>query len=266
MDSGVGGLSIVREIQRQLPHEDLLYFADSGRCPYGVRPQAEILHMTRQIATFLREQGAKALVIACNTASTASVATLRQEWPDFPIIGMVPAVKPAATQTQSGVIGVLATEATGKAPVLQDVIDRFATGVKVLIATPPGLVEAVEAGEASSQTTRITLERAVAPMLEAGADTLVLGCTHFPFLRPILKELVQGRMTLIDSGEAVALQTARVLKTANLLNLQTGQGKLTCYSSGNPNQSRQVIAQLLDLDNPATLDLQLVELATASLV
>jgi glutamate racemase len=258
LDSGVGGLSILEEIRRQLPHEDILYFADSGNCPYGVRPPSEIRDLAESAAIFLLEQGAKALVIACNTASTAAVAYLRLKWPDLPIVGMVPAVKPAALMTSTGTIGVLATEATGKAPVLLDVIDRFASDVNVLIAAPPGLVEAVEAGQADSPATAEILKQAVEPMLEQGADALVLGCTHFPFLRPALEKIVQGRMHLIDSGEAVARQTVRVLQTADLLNSQAGPGHLTCFTSADPELSRKVIAKLLKIPDPATLDLTYV--------
>lgn len=259
LDSGVGGLSVVREIQRQLPHEDILYFADSGNCPYGVRPVAEIRQLTHRVAAFLLQEGAKVLVVACNTASTAAVAGLRERWPDVPIVGMVPAVKPAAAMTKSGVIGVLATEATGRAPVLLDVIDRFAAGVEVLVTAPPGLVEAVEAGQADSSATEATLREAVEPLLEAGADALVLGCTHFPFLRPALERIGQGRLQLIDSGEAVARQTARVLRAANLCNQQARSGRLACYTSGDPAQARRVITTLLGLSNPAALDLHSVQ-------
>jgi glutamate racemase len=258
LDSGVGGLSVIREIRRYLPHEDILYFADSGNCPYGVRPPAEIRDLAESAAAFLLRQGAKALVIACNTASTAAVAYLRELWPAVPIVGMVPAVKPAARMTTSGVIGVLATEATGQAPVLLDVIDRFASDVKVLIAAPPGLVEAVEEGRSDSLETRAILEKAVEPMLENGADALVLGCTHFPFLRPALENILQGKMHLIDSGDAVARQTVRVLEAANLLHPQARPGRIFCYTSGDVALSRPVIAKLLNLADPESLSLAFV--------
>jgi glutamate racemase len=256
LDSGVGGLSVVREIRRKLPHEDILYFADSGNCPYGTRSADQIRALTYNVALFLKEHGAKALVIACNTASTASVAWLRQLWPDWSIIGMVPAVKPAALSTKSGVVGVLATAATGKAPVLLDVIDTFATDKKVIIAAPPGLVEAVEAGAANSPEVARVLEEAVLPMLDKGADALVLGCTHFPFLRPALSRIVGDRMQLIDSGEAVARRTQYILETRDLLNPSGTLGKIQAFSTGEPAQARRVISQLLEISNPAELDLQ----------
>jgi glutamate racemase len=248
LDSGIGGLSVMQEIVKLLPHEDILYYADSGNCPYGTRPAHEIKELTGWAAAFLLEHGAKALVVACNTASTAAVADLRQRWPDVPIVGMVPAVKPAAEQTRSGVIGVLATEATGRAPVLLDVIDRFASDVKVIIAAPPGLVERVEAGEIATPQTAALLQEYLEPLLGRGADALVLGCTHFPFLRPTLHNLFGERLRLIDSGEAVARQTYRVLELADLLNSQTRMGRITFYTSGDPTQVGSVIARLLNLN------------------
>ncbi|MEI6043753.1 MAG: glutamate racemase [Chloroflexota bacterium] len=244
-DSGVGGLSVMREIIKLLPYEDLIYYADSANCPYGTRPPEEIRVLAVKVAAFLLEQGAKALVVACNTASTAAVAHLRQRWPGVPIVGMVPAVKPAAAMTQTGVIGVLATEATGRAPVLLDIIDRFATDTKVLIVAPPGLVERIEAGQISHPETTALLRQYLDPMLAEGADALVLGCTHFPFLRPTLQKIAGERLSLIDSGEAVARQTRRLLEQAQLLNPQTLPGQITFYTSTDPIQLAPVIARLL---------------------
>ncbi len=259
LDSGVGGLSVVKDIQRHLPHEDILYLADSANCPYGLRSPDEIRKLTWRVATFLRTHEAKALVIACNTASTAAVAYLRELWPGYPIIGMVPAVKPAAAMTSSGVIGVLATKATGRTPVLLDVIDRFAGDARVIITAPPGLVEAVEAGQENSPVTAAILAEAVGPLMQAGADALVLGCTHFPFLRPALEKIVRGRMQLIDSGDAVARQTVRVLAAFGLLNTSPSPGKMTCFTSGEPAHARQVIAHLLGIE-PDSLSLEAVNL------
>jgi glutamate racemase len=158
---------------------------------------------------------------------------------------MVPAVKPAAAMTRTGIIGVLATEATGRAPVLLDVIDRFASDVKVLIVAPPGLVELVEAGQIASPETATLLRQYLEPMLAEGVDALVLGCTHFPFLRPTLQKVTENRLCLIDSGEAVARQTRRILEQAQLLNPQTNPGQLTFYTSADPIQLAPVIARLM---------------------
>jgi glutamate racemase len=247
LDSGVGGLSVLREIQALLPHEDLLYFADSGNCPYGVRPSHEIIALTERIGAFLLEQGAKTLVIACNTASTAAVASLRQKWPEVPIVGMVPAVKPAAALTRNGVVGVLATEATSRATALLDVIDRFASGVNVITCAPPGLVELVEAGKLDVPETLGLLEDYLKPLVEQGVDALVLGCTHFPFLRPAITKLFGDKLHVIDSGEAVARQTRRVLENAGLLNPQYKPGVLKIYTSGEPEKVAEVVKLLLDL-------------------
>jgi glutamate racemase len=253
-DSGVGGLSVLIELQKLLPHEDILYFADSGNCPYGVRPTSEIRQLTKHATDQLLQNGAKALVIACNTASTAAVAWLRQQYPDLPIIGMVPAVKPAASSSKSGTIAVLATQATGQAPALHEVIDRFAAEREVLIIAPPGLVELVELGQTETPATEQLLRTYLEPALDKGADAVVLGCTHFPFLNPVLSKIVGTQAVLIDSGEAVARQTSRVLETRNLLNPQSQLGQVHFFSSGSPTPTRQVIAQLLHLE-PASLDL-----------
>jgi glutamate racemase len=250
LDSGVGGLSVLQEILKLLPNENLLYYADSGNCPYGVRPQEEIRALTKRVAGFLLTQGAKSLVIACNTASTASVAYLRQLYPLIPIVGMVPAVKPAASLTRSGIVAVLATEATGKAPVLHEVIDRFAGNSTMLICAPPGLVELVEAGKTDTPETAELLQQYLTPLITQGADTLVLGCTHFPFLRELIKRLFGEKLTVVDSGEAVARQTRKVLEMDELLNPQNEPGSVRYFTSGNPAQVAAVIQRLLKLEQP----------------
>lgn len=247
-------MSVLQEIQKQLPHEDIIYFADSGNCPYGVRPASEICALTEQATSFLLEQKAKALVIACNTASTAAVAYLRQKWPALPIVGMVPAVKPAASSSQQGTIVVLATEATGRAAVLHDVIDRFAADKEVLIVAPPGLVELVEAGKVNAPETESLLRAYLKEPLAKGADVVVLGCTHFPFLRPLLSDIAGKKVMLIDSGEAVARQTRRVLENADLLNPQITSGNLRFFTTGDLTRTRAVLAALLQLD-PNSLNL-----------
>ncbi len=247
-DSGVGGLSVTREIIRVLPHEDLIYFSDSGNCPYGTRPAGQIQRLSRAVAEFLFEKGSKALVVACNTASTASVAFLRDLWPETPIVGMVPAIKPAALTTKTGKIGVLATEATSRAAALKEVIDRFAGDRAVLVVAPPGLVELVESGQAESPETRDLLKKHLEPLLEQGVDTLVLGCTHFPFLRPALKQFLSPEVQIIDSGEAVARQTRRILEKGGLLNPGLKPGEITFFTSGDPLDQARVIASLMEYE------------------
>jgi glutamate racemase len=253
LDSGVGGLSVLREIRKLLPYEDLLYYADSANCPYGLRSPEEIRDLTQRVATILLQRGAKALVIACNTASTHSVAFLRQLLPQIPIVGMVPAVKPAVSSTRSGVVGVLATDATSRAPALQDVIERFASDIQVLISVPPGLVELVEAGKTESTETSVLLKTHLDPLVAQGADAVVLGCTHFPFLRPLIESLYGDKLLIIDSGEAVANQTYRVLDANHLLNLKSTPGSLSIFTSGDTQQVGLITQKLLKMDSVPTV-------------
>jgi glutamate racemase len=251
-DSGVGGLSVTIEIDRQLPHERLIYYADSGRCPYGVRPLEEIRALSVACVGFLIAQGAKLIVVACNTASSAALPHLRAAYPDTPIVGMVPAVKPAALTTRSGKVVVLATLATSKGQALADVISQFAQGVEVNVIAPPGLVELVERGEVNSATTRALLASYIDPLLARGVDTLVLGCTHFPFLSAAIEYVSRGRMQLIDSGPAVARQTARVLAEYGLQappDQHGGLRQMIVYTSGDPAIVGSTLRTLLGFDD-----------------
>src|SRR3990172_7822302 len=181
-DSGLGGLSILKEVRRQLPRKSILYFADQGRLPYGPRPVSEIRQFSEQVTRFLLARGAKVIVVACNTASAAALAHLRQTFPDVPFVGMEPAVKPAAENSKTRVVGVIATQATCQSEVFAGVVDRFAKGVTVLTQACPGLVSQVEAGEFDTPRTRELLHTYLDTMIERGIDSLVLACTHFSFL------------------------------------------------------------------------------------
>lgn len=216
-DSGVGGLSVLREIRALLPAESLLYVADSGHVPYGEKSPDFIRERSQRIADFLLGRGAKALVLACNTATAAAVADLRARHPHLPIVGMEPAVKPAARATRSGVVGVLATTGTLRSAKFAALLDRFAGDVQVVTQPCPGLVERIEAGDLAGPATRALLQGYVQPLLEAGCDTLILGCTHYPFLRPLLRELVPESVSLVDTGAAVARQLQRLLQAGNAL-------------------------------------------------
>lgn len=215
-DSGVGGLSVLAEIQQRLPHESLLYIADCGHIPYGEKTADFIRQRSSVIAGFLREQGAKALVLACNTATVAAVADLRRDHPDWPIVGMEPAVKPAAAATRSGVVGVLATTGTLQSAKFAALLDRFAADIKVITQPCPGLVELIEAGDLHSPALRQLLQGYVEPLLAAGCDTIILGCTHYPFLKPLLKPMLAPQISLIDTGAAVARQLERLLDERGL--------------------------------------------------
>ena len=231
-DSGVGGLSVLREIRARLPHESLLYVADSGHVPYGEKSPEFIRERCRAIAAFLLEQGAKALVLACNTATAAGVADLREQYPQLPVVGMEPAVKPAALATRSGVVGVLATTGTLKSAKFAALLDRFASDVHVITQPCPGLVERIEAGELATTGTRMLLESLVQPLIEQGCDTLILGCTHYPFVKPLLREILPATVALVDTGAAVA----RHLETLLAANGQQSEGEAVVHfwSSGDP--------------------------------
>ncbi len=238
-DSGVGGLSVLREIRRRLPHESLLYLADSAHVPYGEKSPEYIRERCRIIAAFFVEQGAKALVLACNTATAAGVTELRELYPDLPIIGMEPAVKPAAAATRSGVVGVLATTGTLKSARFAALLDRFAGDVRVITQPCPGLVERIEAGDLASANTRAMLEGWVGPLLAQGCDTLILGCTHYPFIRPLLAQLLPGDVRLIDTGAAVARHLHELLAERHLLS--SGEASQRFYCSGDPQRMAEVL-------------------------
>jgi len=217
MDSGVGGLSVLAEIQRLLPNESLLYVADSGHVPYGEKTPDYIRQRLRHIAGFFHQQGAKAMVLACNTATVAAVADLRERYPHWPLVGMEPAVKPAAAATRSGVVGVLATTGTLQSAKFAALLDRFASDVRVITQPCPGLVERIEAGDLASPVLRELLAGYLQPLLAAGCDTVILGCTHYPFLRPLLAGMVPADVAIIDTGAAVARQLQRLLAARELL-------------------------------------------------
>lgn len=216
-DSGVGGLSVLHEIRARLPGETLIYLADCGHVPYGEKTPEYIRTRCRIIAEFLLTRGAKALVLACNTATAAAAADLRELYPQVPIVAMEPAVKPAAEATRSGVVGVLATTGTLKSARFAALLDRFAADVRVITQPCPGLVERIEVGDLSGPQTRELLKRLVDPLLAEGCDTLILGCTHYPFIRPLLRELIPADTSLIDTGAAVARQLERLLQEQALL-------------------------------------------------
>ena len=208
-DSGVGGLSVFREIRKQIPDHPIIYFADQSHVPYGPRQLEEVYSLSKVITEFLIDQGAKIIVVACNTASAAALYPLREEFPNTPFVGMEPAVKPAAERTHTGSVGVLATPATFQGKLYNSVVERFAKSVKIYQNTCPGLVQEIEKGNFQGKTTRLILENALLPMLENGIDTVVLGCTHYPFVIPQIKKIVGPDISVIDPSPAIATQTLR---------------------------------------------------------
>ena len=236
-DSGVGGLSVLRALRQELPGESLVYLADQAHVPYGPRPLEQVRRFSAGIAHYLLHPSAglpvKTLVVACNTASAAALHEMRRLFPAVPFVGMEPAVKPAAEHTRTGVVGVLATPATFQGALYASVIERFARGVTVLQDTCPGLVAQIEAGELDSPLTRRILEQALLPMLAQGIDTVVLGCTHYPFVIPLIQSITGPGVRVIDPAPAVARQVRRVLHERRALN-PAGPGQVSYLTTGDP--------------------------------
>lgn len=230
-DSGMGGLSVLHEIRQLMPEEHLLYCADSGYAPYGERTQQMIIGRSLEICEFLVDLGVKAIVIACNTATAAAAADIRQRWPHIPVIGMEPAVKPATEATRSGIVGVLATPGTLRSARFAALLDRFGHDIRVLTRPGVGLVEAVEKGEYESPNVRELLKRYLDPMLSAGADVIVLGCTHYVFLRRQVEDMVGPSVKVIDTGNAVAHQLLRRLEEFCLHSDRQVKGNVSFWAS-----------------------------------
>ncbi|MDY0251132.1 MAG: glutamate racemase [Pseudomonas sp.] len=216
-DSGLGGLSVLHDIRALLPSESLIYIADSAHVPYGEKSPEFIVQRSIGITEFLLAQPVKAIVVACNTATAAAVTELRQRWPELLIVGMEPAVKPAVQASLAGKIGVLATTGTLRSARFAALLERFACDVEVITQPCPGLVELIEAGQLDSPVTRTLLNNYVEPLLQAGCDTLILGCTHYPLVKPLLQSLVPSHVQLIDTGEAVARRLQSELSKRCLL-------------------------------------------------
>lgn len=248
-DSGVGGLSVLRELRRLLPNEDLIYFADSAYVPYGPRPTTVIQARSEAITRFLVAEGAKAVVVACNTASAAALGYLRERFA-VPVVGMVPAVKPAAALTRTRKVGVLATEGTLKGDPFAAVVERFANGVVVRTVVGAGLVSLVEAGDVASARAQALVRDYVEPLLREGADVIVLGCTHYPFLRPLIETAAGPAVAVIDPSEAVARQTLRVLDERGLRAERTEPGREAYYTSGDVRAFARVATLLLGRELP----------------
>lgn len=244
-DSGVGGLSVLRAIREQMPNESVLYFGDQGHIPYGPRPMEQIRNFSEAITNFLLAQRAKIIVVACNTASAAALKHLRERFPDIQFVGMEPAVKPAAEQTQTGNVGVLATPTTFQGALYSSVVERFANGVELLQNTCPGLVQQIEQGYLDGEETRKILEDALLPMLEKNIDTIVLGCTHYPFVIPLIQRIVGDKVRVIDPAPAVARQVKRLLEAGEMRNDSKSSGEVRYYTSGNPEALKSMLEKLL---------------------
>lgn len=240
-DSGVGGLSVLNAIRKHIPAQPVLYVADQAHVPYGERQLEEIRKFSRSITHFLLQEGAQLIVVACNTASAAALHTLREEFPDTPFVGMEPAVKPATLSTKSGVVGVLATPATFQSELYASVVERFAKDVTVLHSTCPGLVTEIEAGHLRGRKTRQILEEAIQPMLARGTDTLVLGCTHYPFVLPLIRSIAGEQVVVIDPSPAIARRVRFLLEERGILAPGDQMGLLTVCTTGD---ARKLYLQL----------------------
>ena len=239
-DSGVGGISIWREIHFLLPNEHTIYLADSKNAPYGNRSKSEIIELSIKNTELLIEKGCKLIVVACNTATTNAIKTLRENY-QIPFIGIEPAIKPAALNTQTKTVGILATKGTLSSELFHKTTDLYSSGIKVIEQIGEGLVEFIENGDLNSKALKTLLKNYLQPMIDSKIDYLVLGCTHYPFLMPLLLDILPKHVKIIDSGEAVARQTKAILEKYNLLNPHKIISKTQFYTNGNT----EVMALLL---------------------
>ncbi|HEU4716873.1 MAG TPA: glutamate racemase [Bacteroidia bacterium] len=244
-DSGLGGLSVLRRVREELPSENIIYYADSAHIPYGEKSLEEIRKLSLGVTEFLLEKGCKMIVIACNTASAAALKFLREEFPHVIFVGMEPAVKPAAEQTQSGIVGVIATAATFQGELFASVIDRFAQNVTVLQQPCPGLVRQIENGETDSPQTEEMLRGWLEPMKEKGIDALVLGCTHYPFVEKTIAKILGPGVQIIDPAPAVARRIKFLLGGEKLLNENPQKGRVAYFTSGDTEKFSGMLEMLL---------------------
>lgn len=257
-DSGVGGLSVLKAIWDELPDESIIYLADQVHVPYGQRPLEEVRRFSEDISLFLLDRGVKLVVVACNTASAAALHWLRDRFPGMSFVGMEPAIKPAAEGTLTGVVGVLATPATFQGELYTSVVERFAGGVRILQHTCPGLVNQIENGDLESRQTRQILEDAIQPMLIKGVDTIVLGCTHYPFVIPLIQNIAGPKVRVINPAPAIARQVRRVLEGRHCLAgpspVHPRQAWTHFYTTGSPGAFQALVPHLLSLATPLTVN------------
>lgn len=252
-DSGVGGLSVLHAIRAALPHENLVYVADSGHAPYGDQTEAHITQRTLTVGAWLAEMGVKGITIACNTATVVAARTLREQT-HLPVVAIEPAIKPAVAITKSGVVGVLATRQTVQSDSVARLCELHGAGKRILLQACPEWVEQVEQADLHSPQTEALLRQYVEPLLAQGADTLVLGCTHYPFLRDTLERIAGDGVTLIDPAEAVARELVRRLsEVPGALALHAKpKGEVRFFTSGDVAQVQKVVSHLWD--EPATVE------------
>jgi len=241
-DSGVGGTSIWKEIHALLPHENTIYLADSKNAPYGYKSVEEIISLSKKNTELLLEMGCKLIVVACNTATTNVISILRKQY-TIPFIGIEPAIKPAALQTKSNSIGILATKGTLNSRLFSDVSGQFTNNINLIEVIGKGLVSLIEAGMVNSEETTSLLKKHLQPMINANIDHLVLGCSHYPYLIPQIKKILPSEVAIIDSGEAVARQTKNVLQINNLLSDTKEKASLQFYINADAKALEQLLKE-----------------------
>jgi glutamate racemase len=269
-DSGLGGLSVLRHVQQQLPQEDLLYVADTDFAPYGGKPEEVVAARSVAIAEFLLQRHAKALVVACNTATAAAIKALRERFPTVPVVGVEPGLKPAAAQTHSRIVGVMATALTLASTKFEQLREQISSTGNVQFIRQPcvGLVDAIERGELDTPNTIALIDRYVRPLIEQGADTIVLGCTHYPFVRTQIERIAQETtdrpITIIDTGDAVARRLHQLLEQHHLLRTGDHHGGLEAFTTANAQTLTAAFDKLLEIQ-PKTSEIALQhQLATAN--
>lgn len=250
-DSGVGGLTVWREIVRECPAESTIYIADQAHVPYGPRPVEQIRDYAFALTAALLKRNCKAIVVACNTASAAALKDLRQKYPNVPFVGMEPAVKPAALETKSGVIGVMATPGTLQGRMFMLAVERFAANVTLVNQPCPGLVSCIESGDTGSPELEGLLREWLAPMLKAGADIIVLACTHYPFVLPLIRKIAGDGVTVLDPSPAVARQLARLLNQHTLKAAPEQKATHRFFTTGDVAALGPAIKRLLGIDAEA---------------
>lgn len=249
-DSGVGGLSVLKHVATLLPGERLLYLADQAHVPYGPRPATEVRGFCESVVRFFLQQRTKLVIIACNTATAAALNHLRQVFTPLPFVGMEPAVKPGANATRTGKVGVLATAGTFESQRYADLMARYAGDVTLYENPCLGLVEQIEAGRLDSPETEALLQSCLQPMLTVGVDTIVLGCTHYPFVSQTIRQIVGPQVTLIDPAPAVVRQAARILEQHGLCAADTGPITAQAFTTGSPTHFAAQVQQLLGVQIP----------------
>lgn len=241
-DSGIGGTSIWKEVHTLLPHENTIYLADSKNAPYGLKTKDEIIHLSRKNTEFLLEQNCKIIVVACNTATTNAIKELRAAY-DVPFIGIEPAIKPAAIQSKTQTIGILATKGTLNSSLFHENVAKH-PDVKIIEQIGHGLVQLIENGDLDSPEMTALLESYLLPMVEKNIDYLVLGCSHYPYLIPQIKKIIPSTIKIIDSGEAVAKQTKKILEELQLINPSKNNATQVFYTNSNPEVLKKIVKPL----------------------